>query len=228
VSEESADAMRSAIRAANALRVELERALPGPLTVAPFTALLGGVVSIHVSDTQAERLADLVRRAGLVDQAQAEIDRLTAATADAEEQRDASNAVVDEFQGDADSWQDAHEAVDAAVRRAQAAEARLNQIRLLLPSLEAMAGANTVRLLVKALDHHVDAGTASDRLHEAAREANIGAGLLAMQIVKRTTDRMREYDEHGSVTVNVRQVLGLLSPTWPDGNYVGVAPGVDQ
>lgn len=70
------EAMRSAIRAANGLRVELGRALPGPLTVAPHVALLGGVVSIHVADTQAGRLADLVRRAGLLEQREAERDRL--------------------------------------------------------------------------------------------------------------------------------------------------------
>jgi hypothetical protein len=75
---------------------------------------------------------------------------------------------------------------------------------------------------------HADAGTALDRLRAAAGQANVGAGLLAMQIVKRATDRMREYDEHGVTAVNVRQVLGLLSPTWPDGNYVGAAPGAGQ
>lgn len=38
-------------------------------------------------------------------------------------------------------------------------------------------------------------------------------------IIDRVTGRMTEYDRHGSGTVNVRQVLNLLSPTWPDGNY---------
>jgi hypothetical protein len=69
-------------------------------------------------------------------------------------------------------------------------------------------------------ERHADStDTALGRLCAAAEKANTGAGLLAMQIVKRATDQMREYDEHGSRTVNVRQVLGLLSPTWPDGNY---------
>jgi hypothetical protein len=48
-------------------------------------------------------------------------------------------------------------------------------------------------------------------------------GWVAIQTVKRVTEKMREYDEHGSTTVNVRQVLGLLSPTWPDGNYEAAA-----
>jgi hypothetical protein len=34
--------------------------------------------------------------------------------------------------------------------------------------------------------------------------------------VERTTTQMRKY---GSGSVNVRQVINLLSPTWPDGNY---------
>lgn len=38
-------------------------------------------------------------------------------------------------------------------------------------------------------------------------------------IIARVTDQMRQYDRHGSGMVNIRQVLNLLSPTWPDGNY---------
>ncbi len=76
MADDQFDAMRSAIGAANALRVELGRALPGPLTVAPHAGLLGGVVSIHVADTQAAHLADLVRRAGQLERAQAETNRL--------------------------------------------------------------------------------------------------------------------------------------------------------
>lgn len=38
--------------------------------------------------------------------------------------------------------------------------------------------------------------------------------------VERTITRMREY---GSGSVNVRQVINLLSPTWPDGNYAQAA-----
>jgi hypothetical protein len=40
-------------------------------------------------------------------------------------------------------------------------------------------------------------------------------------IIARVTDQMRQYDRHGGFRgmVNVRQVLNLLSPTWPDGNY---------
>ena len=55
-------AMRSAIRAANALRAGLERALPGPLTVAPHALPGGGLVVVYLSDGQAERLAELVGR----------------------------------------------------------------------------------------------------------------------------------------------------------------------
>lgn len=54
--------MDDAIRAANELRVELGRKVPGPLTVAPHVALKGGVVSVHMAHTQAEHLADIVRK----------------------------------------------------------------------------------------------------------------------------------------------------------------------
>lgn len=50
-----------AIRAANALRVELGRKIPGPLTVSPHVALLGGVVSVHMAHTQADHLAHIVQ-----------------------------------------------------------------------------------------------------------------------------------------------------------------------
>lgn len=39
--------------------------------------------------------------------------------------------------------------------------------------------------------------------------------------VERTTAKMREYD---TGAVNVRQVINLLSLTWPDGNYAAAAP----
>lgn len=50
----------NAINAANALRLELGRKVPGPLTVAPDVALLGGVVSVHMAHTQAEHLTHIV------------------------------------------------------------------------------------------------------------------------------------------------------------------------
>lgn len=53
--------MDDAIRAANALRVELGRKIPGPLTVSPHVALLGGVVSVHMARTQADHLAHIVQ-----------------------------------------------------------------------------------------------------------------------------------------------------------------------
>lgn len=52
--------MDDAIRAANALRLELGRKVPGPLTVAPHVALKGGVVSVHMAHTQASHLAHIV------------------------------------------------------------------------------------------------------------------------------------------------------------------------
>lgn len=47
-------------------------------------------------------------------------------------------------------------------------------------------------------------------------------------IIARVTDRMREYDRHGGGSVNVRQVLNLLSPTWPDGNYEAAPAGGER
>ena len=43
-------------------------------------------------------------------------------------------------------------------------------------------------------------------------------------IIWRVTARMETYREHDVAKVNVRQVLSLLSPTWPDGNYEARAP----
>jgi len=37
--------------------------------------------------------------------------------------------------------------------------------------------------------------------------------------VDRTTKRLTRYYDAGVRDVNIRQVIGLLSPTWPDGNY---------
>jgi len=50
----------------------------------------------------------------------------------------------------------------------------------------------------------------------------------AETITARVTDRMREYDRHGGGIVNIRQVLNLLSPTWPDGNYEAASAGGDR
>lgn len=67
MTEQSHAYLQSAIAAANGLRVELGRALSGPLTVSPHSGLLGGVVAIYVGDQQAKHLADIVRRGGLGD-----------------------------------------------------------------------------------------------------------------------------------------------------------------
>lgn len=64
-----------------------------------------------------------------------------------------------------------------------------------------VASAEDVRWLLKQL------GDANARAEQAET------------VTARVTDRMREYDRHGSGMVNIRQVLNLLSPTWPDGNY---------
>lgn len=54
-------------------------------------------------------------------------------------------------------------------------------------------------------------------LHALLAGVDTAATLAAA--IDRTTAKMHEYQEHGSGTVNVRQVVNLLSPTWPDGNY---------
>lgn len=38
----------------------------------------------------------------------------------------------------------------------------------------------------------------------------------SLKIINRVTEKMEEY---GTGMVNIRQVISLLSPTWPDGNY---------
>lgn len=62
--EQTESYLKSAISAANGLRVELSRKLLGPLTVSPHAGLLGGVVAVYVSDDQARKLADMVRAVG--------------------------------------------------------------------------------------------------------------------------------------------------------------------
>ncbi len=46
----------------------------------------------------------------------------------------------------------------------------------------------------------------------------------SLKVIQRVTSRMEDSAQHGSGSVNVRQVLNLLSPTWPDGNYEAPAP----
>lgn len=50
----------------------------------------------------------------------------------------------------------------------------------------------------------------------------------AHKIIQRVTARMEDYAEHAPCSVNVRQVLNLLSPTWPDGNHEAPAPAEDE
>lgn len=56
------DHMDSAIKAANILRTELARKFPDAFTVAPHALPRGGVVSVYLSDFQAEHLAEMVRK----------------------------------------------------------------------------------------------------------------------------------------------------------------------
>lgn len=50
--------------------------------------------------------------------------------------------------------------------------------------------------------------------------------VQAETAIKRTVDQMRAYVvASGSAGVNPQQVIGLLSPTWPDGNYEAPALG---
>lgn len=69
-----------------------------------------------------------------------------------------------------------------------------------------------------------DVAASGVRLRSAVDEANRGAGRLAMQILKRVTTHL---ENCGADMINVRQVLGLLSPTWPDGNYEERPPASD-
>lgn len=82
------------------------------------------------------------------------------------------------------------------------------------------------RRLLLADGSELDVGrlhAALDRLEQLA-----AANTSAETIIARITDRMREYDRHGGGSVNVRQVLNLLSPTWPDGNYQAAPAGGDR
>lgn len=61
------------------------------------------------------------------------------------------------------------------------------------------------------------------RLHAALERLATAEATLT-----RVTSQMQRYDQHGSRSVNVRQVLNLLSPTWPDGNYESAPEGGDR
>lgn len=49
----------------------------------------------------------------------------------------------------------------------------------------------------------------------------------AHAIIQRVTTQMQEYAKYGIGRVNVRLVLNLLSPTWPDGNDEATTPPAD-
>ncbi|GFH36600.1 DUF6011 domain-containing protein [Streptomyces pacificus] len=46
----------------------------------------------------------------------------------------------------------------------------------------------------------------------------------AEEAIRRTVAQMQAYAKAGSGGVNPRQVIGLLSPTWPDGNHEAPTP----
>lgn len=46
--------------------------------------------------------------------------------------------------------------------------------------------------------------------------------------IDRTTTQMHGYYDAGLSNVNTRQVINLLSPTWPDGNYESPSPNAPQ
>lgn len=53
--------------------------------------------------------------------------------------------------------------------------------------------------------------------HAVTDEPALGPGFRAA--IERTRETMERYAAAGCATVNIRQVINLLSPTWPDGNY---------
>ncbi|MFJ1858778.1 DUF6011 domain-containing protein [Streptomyces anulatus] len=60
----------------------------------------------------------------------------------------------------------------------------------------------------------------TDYLAEKARADRAEAAI------KRTVDQMRAYVvASGTAGVNPQQVIGLLSPTWPNGNHEAPTPG---
>lgn len=71
---DTSEHMNKAIAAANGLRVQLERVLDGPLTVAPHATLLGGVVAIYVGEKQAGQLEELIRLGENVQRRKRELD----------------------------------------------------------------------------------------------------------------------------------------------------------
>lgn len=56
---------------------------------------------------------------------------------------------------------------------------------------------------------------------ERERDEQTGRAAKAEAAVERTRQAMERYSSQGIKSVNVRQVLNLLSPTWPDGNFEG-------
>lgn len=53
--------------------------------------------------------------------------------------------------------------------------------------------------------------------HPVTDEPALGPSFRAA--IDRTREAMERYSAAGCTNVNIRQVINLLSPTWPDGNY---------
>ncbi|MFE2941008.1 hypothetical protein ACFXKG_18385 [Streptomyces sp. NPDC059255] len=106
-----------------------------------------------------------------------------------------------------------------------------------------MAEADIARSILA--DHRVETQAVRAKLEEARRQAGLSDSvtaatkeLLARRTatlreraaraearIERTVKQMEAYAAAGSGGVNPHQVIGLLSPTWPDGNHEAAAPG---
>lgn len=102
----------------------------------------------------------------------------------------------------------------------QLEQIRARSRRLAVVPLETSVGNHVMRDMIDSIG---DVRWLLERLAAAT-----GRVEQAETITARVTDRMREYDRYGGGMVNIRQVLNLLSPTWPDGNYEAAPAGGDR
>lgn len=73
----------------------------------------------------------------------------------------------------------------------------------------------------------LERGDRASRCVELGHERELALLQADRAAVARTRAQLEEYAANGSGKVNVRQVLRLLSPVWPDGNYEAPAPAAD-
>lgn len=73
----------------------------------------------------------------------------------------------------------------------------------------------------------LERGDRASRCVERGHEKQIALLQADRAAVARTRAQLEGYATNGSSKVNVRQVLRLLSPVWPDGNYEAPAPAAD-